>query len=164
MVKRVEQLLIAEYAAEYRAEDHAADAAGDKDLAEPHSLELIHQKSHYRKHKSLAEIGEHDAVEQRIDDRHKRGRVDLIVGRHAVYLGEEFERSCERRILHLGGRGQLLDILGMRRLDLDLLYLRELSHKLLAAAPRHPTGEEKAAVILCGVFPDIKQVAQGLYL
>ncbi|MPN25425.1 hypothetical protein SDC9_172834 [bioreactor metagenome] len=101
MKHRGQQLFVAEHAAVQKAKDHRKHTAALQNSAERHFFELMQQPANDAHDEPLPQVAKHDTKQNRVGDRHKARRVDILVGGQAIHRNVHLKRAREPVILEL---------------------------------------------------------------
>ena len=103
---------------------------------------MVNQCSHNDKQKSLAYIAEHHSEDEGIGDSHKKGWVNLIVGRQPVHTDEHLERLENLRVFQFCRRFSEVAVMVVLHDNKNLVVLLRFRHKLFDVLFCHPTAED----------------------
>ena len=155
--------LFAEELVKEHAERHGRGSDAGHDAAERLAGLMPEQQPERADDGALAEVGEHDAVDERICQRHKGRGVDLVIYRQTVHADEKLERAENTAVDELCRGRNSRGLAGVLNYAVDVWELLETFRESGDAFFRHPTEDVEVVIAFDGVpayVEGIMQVAQ----
>ena len=130
------------------AHDHGRDTEGGHERGEAaEAVHLLEQQAHEDEHQAVAGVTHAEGEEQQEEDRDERGRVETVIGRAAVHVGEDLEHLDELVVLELDRR-VFLNLCFFFEIE-DALALQVLGHGGIVLR-RGEADEGVDGVLRCG--------------